>query len=187
MLDKNYLLKMQGVAKEYAVKRGHGTIAEDFAAQVVIDLIEGRPDNLDWLLTDFLRREYGNTRSLSGSAKSDARISGRSLDQPAGPEGSMCLAECIGSPEPDPDPVGSDWRSQVVLFGRAAIMAELHFDHEFDQRDIADMYGVTEARISQLLKPVKREIERAMIVAETADIYRDDKEYSKLEINWITL
>lgn len=49
------------------------------------------------------------------------------------------------------------------------------------------MYGVTEARISQLLKPVKREIERAMIVAETADIYRDDKEYSKLEINWITL
>lgn len=178
---------MQGVAKAYAVKRGHGSIAEDFAAQVVIDLIEGRPDNLDWLLTDFLRQEYGDTRSISGSAKSACRLSGRSLDQPANPESSMCLAECIGSPEPDAAPVGSNWRSRVVFFGKQALLASLYFDHEMNQKTIANMLGVSEARVGELLRPIKNKIENAAIMSEKYDVYRDDREYSKLEISWITL
>lgn len=186
-LDPQYLLTMQRKARNAALARGWKNIADDFAAQVVIDLIEGRPGNIDWLFTDFLRREYGDTRSLSGSQRSADRLSGRSLDQPAGCESEMLLSECIGSPEPDPEPLGSSWRDRVVLFGRSAIIARLYLDLEFTEQEIGEIFGVSMSRISQLLRPIKKTIEKAAIVEEIGDIYRSDKEYSKLEIQWIRI
>lgn len=53
--------------------------------------------------------------------------------------------------------------------------------------DVAKSLGVTESRVSQLLRPIKKAIEDAAILSEVMDDYRDDPEFSKLEVEWITI
>ena len=55
------------------------------------------------------------------------------------------------------------------------------------EHEIAEILGITDSRVSQVLKPIKKQIQDAAIIETVADIYRDDKEYSKLEIEWIRL
>jgi len=54
-------------------------------------------------------------------------------------------------------------------------------------REIADLLGVTPSRISQVCRGIEKEIQRCAVLSEVADSYRDDDEYSKLEIRWIKI
>lgn len=66
-------------------------------------------------------------------------------------------------------------------------MAELYFDNEMKEGEIAEMLGVTESRVSQLLKPIKLEISAAAVFEERADLYRNDPGASLLAIRWIAI
>lgn len=56
------------------------------------------------------------------------------------------------------------------------------------EQEIADRFGVSESRISQLLNGrIKREVESAVLLGEVMDTYRDDVRYSKLQVDWIKL
>lgn len=50
------------------------------------------------------------------------------------------------------------------------------------------MLGVTASRISQVIAArIKPAVEAAVVLAEAAAIYRDDPDYSRLLVNWITI
>lgn len=53
--------------------------------------------------------------------------------------------------------------------------------------EIADILGITESRVSQIMRGVERAVGAAAVLSEVASHYNDDPEYSKLEIRWITL
>lgn len=64
----------------------------------------------------------------------------------------------------------------------------MRFEEEMSEQEIADRFGVSESRISQLLNGrIKREVESAVLLGEVMDTYRDDVRYSKLQVDWIKL
>lgn len=56
------------------------------------------------------------------------------------------------------------------------------------QAEVAEILGVTEARICQIVRGrVQRAVESAYLLGEALDLYRDDPETSKLRVDWIKL
>lgn len=175
-------------AKAYANSKRFAQHSDDFAQEVYIAYARGRKATLARLFIDFLRKEYGRTGTVGGSAKSHARLNGLSFDTPKKQgDNEVNLSDIIASPGGEPDAFGSDWRSKVLFTGRKALIADLYLDHEWTEKKIGELLGVTEAAISIQIRIIKKEIEKAALLDERLDIYNDDSEYSKLNINWITL
>ena len=56
------------------------------------------------------------------------------------------------------------------------------------RREIAAQLGITESRVSQIIKArIKPAIERAYVLQEAWDLYHDDPDYSKLQVGWMKL
>lgn len=56
------------------------------------------------------------------------------------------------------------------------------------QDDAGLLLGVTASRICQVINgPIKKAIEAVHVIAELADLYHDDPEYSKFAVDWIRL
>ena len=175
-------------AKAYANSKRFAQHSDDFAQEVYIAYARGRKATIEQLFVDFLRKEYGDTRSLGGSTKSHARLNGLSFDTPKKQgDNEVNLSDIIASPGGEPDAFGSDWSSKILFTGRIELIASLYLEHNWLQDEIGDLLGVSGSRISQFLKKIKKEIEKAAIFEERFDIYKDDSEYSKLSINWITI
>ena len=68
------------------------------------------------------------------------------------------------------------------------MIADLVFDAEMPQREVAAIFGVTETRISQMIRAkILPEIRRAAVIEETWAIYNDDPDASKLLVRWIAI
>jgi predicted transcriptional regulator len=67
------------------------------------------------------------------------------------------------------------------------VIASLFFDHDMRNKDISEIFGVTEAAVSQAIRTVGKEIEKAALLSEKLSEYQDDPDYSKLCVDWITI
>lgn len=181
--------------KRYAVKRGYPQLADDFAQEAFIALSRGRKAKTKHLFIDFLRSEYGDTRNIGGAARSRASFGSVELDLNGSGE---CLA-AVGSTGgvrdslvTDPrteatSQLGQGWRDWLVLGRRDEEICFLRYDAELSEREIAEMFGVTESRVCQILGGrIAKAIERAATFDEMRLRYKEP-DASLLEINWITV
>jgi predicted transcriptional regulator len=58
---------------------------------------------------------------------------------------------------------------------------------EYSSAITAELFGISEARVSHILKSLRAKTDKALVIDKAWDRYQDDKEYSKLEIDWITI
>lgn len=189
MMENHELIKLWERACNLAKRKGFSQCADDFAQEVAIKAFTSGFINLEWCFVDYLRKEYGRTGTPGGNARSIAMRTSKSLDAPQHGDDGLSLHECIGGNEPEPGCFGADWRSFVGIRGgrRKDLIYELVFDCGFTAVEAGAMLGISESRVSQLMRPIKAEIQRAAIRAEVLAEYHDDPEYSKLAIQWITL
>ena len=184
------LLTYQRIARNAAKKWGYRDLAEDFAQEAACEALAGRSTRIDWMLIDFLREEFGSTRSISGRLRVLARSRQLSLDAPLAPgSDERTLHDLIRAPPGgDPPAIGRDWRARGSFTGQSAVIADLVFDAEMPQREVAAIFGVTETRISQMIwAKILPEIRRAAVIEETWAIYNDDPDASKLLVRWIAI
>lgn len=180
--------KYQERCKAHARRQGHSELADDFAQEAIIQkAIAGRKTTIQNLFIDFLRKEYGDTRSPGGRARSSAMRYGTSLDQKAPGDDATLLHELVASPERDPEAFGSSWRDAVTFRGRDAVIAELLLDDEASNENVASYLGVSPSRVSQVMRRVKKEIESSVMFQEVLPEYKSDEDASVLFVDWIKL
>jgi len=178
----------------YAKHRGYANIAEDFAQEFLIETLKGRMISLEYVLIDFLRREYGSLRkggSITGRARSFALLSfhpirdceeidelGRYFAVPQSYV-SACRLYDRGRASDE----GSS-RDDPRLLGRVGMIIDRLLAGDL-QQDIAFSLGVTPSRISQLVKPAKEKLEKENMLREHFEEYKLFPEKSILSIDWI--
>lgn len=186
------LRDLMRMARGMAVKRGHPNLADDFAQEVAITAFaEGSTAlRLDWALNNFLRRELGDMNTGAGRRKRFERTLRCSLDAPLGDDDDRTLHDLVGAPEPEEDEGQVErpaLKDRLLLFGRDALVHELHFVEGVRQVELSRRLGVCQGTVSNAKRRVVKEITHAAVLSEAWDRYASDPEYSQLEVRWITL
>lgn len=180
----------QKKARAYASAHGEGNCADDFAQEAIVKILSGRKATIAQLFIDFVRQQYGDTgrgRSALGQLKSAGIREAKSFDQPISRESESTLFDVLVAPEPDPGHDRHDWRARNSFGEREGLIADMRYDDEMLESEIAWIFGVTESRICQIIKRVNKKIESSAIIARCYDNYKNNENYSKLHINWITI
>lgn len=191
-MTETEVLKFRKRALYVARKYGYPELADDFAGQIFVYFLE-KPDRgatVDQLFIDFLRSTHGRPGTPGG----DARITGAartvSLDQNAsgieGADGPL-LHELIGCVEHDPEPELADGRFAHCLRGREAEIYELYFVEEWSEATIGELLRLSESRVSQLLKPMKRKIQNFAGLQALRERLQWDEAFGQYSVDWITL
>jgi RNA polymerase sigma factor (sigma-70 family) len=189
-LTNQEILKFQKRAKYVAAKRGYPELADDFAQELLLSFVE-KPDRgatFDQLFIDYLRGTYGDTRSACGAVRSRAMHQSISIDD-AGYESEeqMGLHDRLGSIEPDSELEQSHRQCMHLFGGREAQLYQAYFVEEQSEKTIGNSMGITESRVSQCLKPMKKEIQDYFVLRECLERIEWDPEYTKLLVDWIRL
>lgn len=186
--------RFQKRARVIARERGHPELAEDFAQQIFIAFARGWRSTLDQLFVDFLRDEFGSSRTPSGRARAASRASTFSLDETSGPgENAPLFHDLIASPERHKDAASelhdrlAELRCGDLFDGLEAEFYELHFLDQLSQIEIANRFGLTESRVCQVLGPMRRRIREHAELEEIRDRIENDDSFGTLEVQWITL
>jgi len=186
-------------AKNYANKRGYSQFADDFAQEVYISCRGTIRTSFSNLFTDFLRKEFGDTRIPSGKLKSGARHRGVPFDglRPGLCDRALSYADTLASPGGNAGFEQSSWgnylnfqRGRWNSLSKQGLYEEVFqmlFIKELPEAEIGDCLGVTESRISQLKNSIKESIKSAMCLDEIWDSYHYDKDSSKMIVDWISL
>lgn len=175
------IAEFQERTRKFACCRGREKDKDDFAQEAAIAFISREHVNIDWALTDYLRKIYGEIRRKSGKLR--ASESNVSLDQPLDLDSESTLGDTIPAPEIQTE---APYDSEIVHANLTNhIVAKLYED--MSPAEVGEVFGVSESRISQRMKVVKAERAKVATIQHIFDIYKDDKEYSKLEINWIRI
>lgn len=182
------LLKKQKQARAHAVRCGQEDQADDFAQDYAIALIRGWKQTIDQAWASFVRGELGDLRTPGGLARSQARFKTTRLDAPVGDEeGSTLNHELVAAPLTEPDPLR---RPIEVVSGMTMLEERLYEDVFIDERpkrEIAAGMGVTPARVSQLLGPIKNKIAAYSQLEELRDRMNTEENFGVFEMDWITL
>jgi hypothetical protein len=166
--------------------------AEEFAQEVAIVYFKAGTANFNWALTDFLRHEYGRTGvwgSTASNYKSHARNTQISLDEPikTGETDGITYHEIIADTHTDSGLERGDWKNYCSFRNRAVIIAYLRIELELSLIEIGDLLGVSESRICQLFKPIRKSMQRLKSLEDHLDDYHLYPHKSQMIINWITL
>lgn len=166
-----------------ATARAHGfhDLADDFAGQVFIWFCAGQRAHatFDQMFIDFLRLEYGDTRTVSGAKRSLARRYQpvESIENLS--DGDRNADGCSG--------LERLTRECSLLFrGRDLDIYERLCAFE-TQESMALDHGVTAARISQIVKKIKSQIERVKILREANERREFDSDFGVFRVDWIRL
>jgi hypothetical protein len=128
----------------YAIRQGFEEVAEDFAAFVCEQTLLERDTSARNLWVDFLRKNI-----LGGKKLGLVGLNGRKQDQ-VNPE--------VSPLEDVPDvPCEEDVSFDDLIFahyekGSDRAVAMLIFKWGFSQREVGELFGFSEARISQIVK-----------------------------------
>ena len=167
--------------KKYGKRKGLSEEqAEDYASEAFIRLFQGRKATIEQLLIDFKRKEFGNSRSKyfrfrESKTVDELETIGR-LDLP-----------CSGV-EPCSDETGrDDLHNGFCPTGRGGLIWELVHDCGFEALEIATWYGISQSRISQILRKVKKEFESHVLLNDLKNKLEDNQKYLELDVDWIVL
>lgn len=165
-------------ARHAATRRGHPELADDFSQELFIRWLSGQSQHqtIDQAFIDYLRGIYGRT---------GPRGSGSGSGRKPGPKDFVNVDELrnIAQPTNDIEPT----RSLAHLFGgRDAFLYQARFVEEMSEHAIAEILGVTESRISQLLKPIAKVIQDAAIIEHARERMEYDEGFGLLSVDWIT-
>lgn len=158
----------------YGLKKGlRHEYAEEFAQEAFIKYSNGNT-NLNWLITDFKRKEFGDIRTLAGRNRANANIEfnesyhGRS-------NGSL-----------DGNQFESLPLDRYLKLDERYLYEEI-FEDGFEGKEIAIYYNVSESRISQKLKLIKNKLSKQKLIDDFWDEYNLDENKSQLKIDWIKI
>lgn len=179
--DAKKLIRM---AKATAKKRGFPQDADDFAQEFVIVKFKDSSQSLQQAFTEYLRRNYGDTRNASGRARSSTWL-GKRLDEKLSSETEDTLLDLQRSPEPDTEPPRifipfHITENQLDIFLRVASSDKF-------ANEITEEVGLTESRVSQIRTHVIKAIKDEIEIQELYERYGWDKEFSKLRLYWICI
>jgi predicted DNA-binding protein (UPF0251 family) len=142
--------------------------SEDLAQRWVVKVfVERTGQRLEQAYTDFLRFEFGDTRTISGLAKSEGRRKHKDIDE-----------RTIGGEPPYSQDIGfgDDTRKRkLILLNYKEICILDLLQSGMQQVDIAERLSVTESRVSQMVAAIKDKL----------SVF--DVEIKPFEIDWITL
>jgi hypothetical protein len=186
-LIEKQLITLIKKAKSYAAAKGYSSIADDFAQEVYLKCRAGIKTSFRYMFTDFLRAEYGDTRLPSGRAKSSARHRGIPFDGLCAGRGDRCLSysDTLADPRGDPRTERFTWPDWLTFKDPKTEDIFFMLISEIPENVIADVYGITAGRISQIKNSIKKAIEDAMCLDECWDEYHQDLKFSNFYINWI--
>lgn len=163
-------------AKYVAIKRGYPKLADDFASQVFVYFLE-KPDRgatVDQLFIDFLRKTHGR----AGTPGNDARIQAERSMAPL--DAARDIAGSSGTERSDGD-------FAFCFRGREAEIYQSYFVDERSEVSIAEDYGVSGSRISQMLKPMKEAIKRQAVLMDGYERMEWDETFLSFQIEWASL
>lgn len=174
-------------AVAYATSRGLGKDAQDIAQEACLIAIEKGAVNLEWVFIGYLRKFYGDTRTGVGALRSASRLAYVSIDEPPEDGVRTPFHQPSGDIGRQPEFEREDWISRIDLQGREESIFDLVCLDGISQRDVGQILGMYETVVSQKMSVIRKKTNDAILIQDTWDRYHDDEEYSKLEINWITL
>ena len=184
----NDIRRYQTRARMFAKAHGYPNDADDFAQEAYLARARERQAGLGRLFIDYLRRYYGSTRVSFGNVRAAERFSRMSLDDTVSTDVRRPLSECIGSFRDPAESIGKNWTDRIGL-GRGGTGAEnikIEICTGSNPSELAEQYDVTESRISQIKADLKQDVLDAMALDHLSE-YRDFKEKSQLEVDWITI
>jgi DNA-directed RNA polymerase specialized sigma24 family protein len=182
------ILKFQKRARYVAAKRGYPELADDFAQEIFIAFARGWHATVEQLFSSYLRDEHGDPRTICGSERRRAKARTISLDAPIGEEeDGTNYHDLIGYSDAEPGNLEGNRRIPFALTTAQAVLYELYFIEGYNQSEIARHRGITQARIWQLLRLIKLELEHQQILSECWERYLDEPGFSEFLVDWITL
>ena len=177
-------------AKRLARARGYKDQAEDFAQEVWIHFQTKGVGKLEWLFIDFLRREYGDTRSSSSRTRIGATNPNHSramcLDAPVG-ESKTLGHDSVRGPSDEPGDERPTGKYALDLRGRDHLVWKMVCLDDMDQEEVAEILGVTAGRICQIVNKIKKRMHEVALAETVGDWYRAVPEYSELKVEWICI
>jgi len=169
----------------YARSKGLQNDAEDFAQEACLAALKRSSVRLSSLFIDYLRQQYGRSRERGHTPKLYERRYWVPIDEPD--EDGKPFHQPSGDIGGQPEFEREDWLSRIDIYGRESEIFDLIVIDGMKEAEVGEDFGITESRVSQVMKVVREKTKDAMILSETLDRYKDEKEYSQLEIEWITL
>lgn len=161
--------KLHKRAKQCAMSKGYGEIAEDFAQSLIQRYCEGKSQHqtIDQSFIDYLREQYGRTRTNGSHNRYEERRNAVDI--------TTCRDLAISATELRFN------RDYSFLFrGRELEIYQDYFILEETEDKIGSHYDVTESRICQILSKIKNKLATQIIYEKM-----ENEELKPIEIEWI--
>lgn len=133
--------------------------AEEAAQEVAIEYAKNKHIRIEWVIIEYLRREYGSSRTLSGRIRRLAEKWAIRLDQEIQKEegrGSALNHDIIGSLESNPEYIIENRLPRIPyerLRSKKEIMVlYLHMEKQLSNKQIAFIQSTTVNNVSVLLR-----------------------------------
>lgn len=185
--------KYQKKARYVAAKSGYPELAEDFSQELFVEFLQNpeRGATVDQLFIDYLRRINGRPGTPGGDARILARANTISIEAISddGKRKEIQLPSYDDSRDVDNDPGSNSavGRFAYLFRGREAQIYQLYFVDEITEEDIGALLGVTNSRISQILKIIKKKIEDHTIFKEYSQRMEWDESFAIFKVDWIRI
>jgi RNA polymerase sigma factor (sigma-70 family) len=192
-MNNQEIQKYQKRARYVATKSGYPELAEDFSQELFIEFLQNpdRGATVDQLFIDYLRRIHGRPGTPGGDARILARANTISIDSFSddGKREEIQLP-AYDDPRSIDDGPGSnpDVGKFAKLFrGREAQIYQAYFVDEITEESIGKCFGISESRVSQILKPMKKKIKDAAILQEGYQRMEWDESFLSFKVNWLEI
>ncbi len=186
-LTEKQIKNFQKRAKYVAIRRGYPELADDFAGQIFVYFFEktDRGATVDQLFIDFLRKTYGRPGTPGGDTRVNAEHNAIRLDQED--ETGSLPHEYIGCAERDPEPQFRDGDFAHCFRGREAEIYERYFVNNEAEQAIAESFGVSPSRVSQMIGRMRERIRGEAIFQEGRERLEWDEYFLQFSIEWAVI
>jgi len=183
MKTENEIIDFINKAKKYACKKKFPQYADDFSQEAAIAFYQNKNDfiNMDFLWISFLRKQFGEGRSKKGKAKSEGRLNQLFIDN--------ILEQRLISHDSIDEFLTKDelYKFTHLFEGKKEYIFIRYYIEDETEIQISKELGVTESRISQLIKDIRNIIKDYYILNEAKDRFNIEDNFGVFEIDWIKI